>query len=136
MPYVDQETRKKYSKYVKDLIDGSIDLGRFCGSVIKEKIEKQDGIMDYVITQGLRNNCRLNFIDEILQLFYCSEPRSWFRFQRLLGLLTAIPLEFDRRNWTLSDEQRTVLKLEPTYLYDVIISSYEDIKITLNGDLE
>ena len=136
MPYISKLLREKYAKYLKTLIEGHIVVHELCNSLLKEPINEQDGILNYLLTEGLRHNASTNIMDEIIFVFYASEPRSYFKFERALGLLSAIQKEFKRRGWTLTDTQKFFVEHEADYLYDSEISLYEKLKIDTNGDLE
>ena len=136
MPYIERELRDEFDKYLKSLIEGHINVSKLCMDILKLPLEKQDGLINYLLTEGLRHNASTNIMDEIIFVFYASEPRSYYKFERALGLLSAIQKEFKRREWTLTDTQRFFVEHEADYLYDSEVSLYEKLKIDTNGDLE
>jgi hypothetical protein len=136
VPYIERELRDEFDKYLKSLIEGHINVSKLCMDILKLPLEKQDGLINYLLTEGLRHNASTNIMDEIIFVFYASEPRSYYKFERALGLLSAIQKEFKRREWTLTDTQRFFVEHEADYLYDSEVSLYEKLKIDTNGDLE
>lgn len=87
MPYIKQEGRPKIDELVGPLIDHLKSL----------PVEEQDGSLNYAVTKILKN-------------LY---PSRYFHFNRALGVLSAITLEFYRK----------------------AVGPYEDIKIKENGDV-
>jgi hypothetical protein len=89
MPYIKQEERKKYEPVLSDLVH------------LLEEIpeENRDGHINYIVTVLLKRLYR---------------PPSYRRYNKAIGVLECIKLEFYRR----------------------IVGPYEDEKIKENGDVE
>jgi hypothetical protein len=89
MPYIKQEERKKYERVLSDLVH------------LLEEIpeENRDGHINYIVTVLLKRLYR---------------PPTYRRYNRAIGVLECIKLEFYRR----------------------IVGHYEDEKIRENGDVE
>lgn len=90
MPYIKPEKRARL-----DVLVDAVDV------VLRKTPEVQlEGELNYLFTSILKNR-------------YAHEPRSYFKFNRVVGLLECVKLELYRR-W---------------------VSQYEDEKIKENGDL-
>jgi hypothetical protein len=89
MPYIKQEERKKYERVLSDLVH------------LLEEIpeENRDGHINYIVTVLLKRLYR---------------PPTYRKYNRVIGVLECIKLEFYRR----------------------IVGHYEDEKIRENGDVE
>jgi len=87
MPYIKQEQRPELDEALKPLI----------AALKASEMDQVDGKLNYSITR-------------ILKAVY---PRSYFSMNRALGVLTAIQLEYYRRD----------------------VAPYEEIKVRENGDL-
>jgi len=89
MPYIKREERKKYERVLSDLV------------YLLEEIpeENRDGHINYILTVLLKRLYR---------------PPSYRRYNKAIGVLECVKLEFYRR----------------------IVSPYEDDKIKENGDVE
>ncbi len=87
MPYIAPDDRPAIDEKIKELVT----------YLQSRPVEKQDGDLNYAISRMIH------------QLY----PKKYFHYNRALGVLSAIQLEFYRRK----------------------IAQYEDEKITENGDV-
>lgn len=88
MPYIKQSMRKEWDKIAEQILE----------ILRKQKEEDKEGCLNYLITKILKEGYK---------------PR-YFNYNRIIGLLECVKLEFYRRK----------------------VSNYEDEKIKENGDVE
>src|SRR5208283_1715073 len=159
MPYILKDLRPPYDVLIKEIIKGigqadDIQLGiwanDFKNEIVPHKPELQDGEFNYFLTKLFIS---LNWIDgmtyysymetapkikkiimECLTIYTTPEP-SYYRYNRAIGMLNCCLLEFRRRY----GNERSAL---PTMFIQMIIKKfyeeigiYEDLKITLNGNV-
>ena len=145
MPYIKQEMRPPFDKAVELAKAGNID-GAF--SQILEAIEGYsivsdylvvDGCLNYVFTQLLRKLDTLEMhvahwiIFGVLKTLFWDKPRYGL-LERLIGLLYAMRVEFERREW--NENALSIIDVLLNFTVTRIYEPYEDRKMVENGDLE
>jgi len=139
MPYIKKELRASPDFIVMLVVNNEIvEALSFLTEYIKTvPIKQQDGIVNYIFTRLLKNNHSYpilayidNFIRGAISNIYLSPP-SYFNYERLIGLLNCMFLEFTRRVW---DNDHLIMDLIIGYEGQLIV--YEDTEMKENGDID
>lgn len=138
MPYIKKDLRPPFDEAVEAVKNDEI--GRAIGTVASNLEGKDifavDGCLNYFLTQILRKVDDLERCENVMVLTlinaFLLNPR-YFLLERLLGLISAMQIEFKRRGWrseALNVLERVYFYIERRYI------DYEDEVILKNGDLE
>jgi len=137
MPYIKKELRPIFDEAV-ELVKVN-EIGRAVTMIMLNLEDKDaftvDGCLNYFFTQTLRkvdhlDRCEHTIILTLINQFLL-KPR-YLLLERILGLITAMQIEFERRNW----RSEALCILERVYNFaKKRYVDYEDEAIKRNGDL-
>jgi len=147
MPYIKQEARVIYNYAVAEFLNLSVSIYQIVPGIKDEPLEKQDGIINYILTSVLLKLSKKPYdpenwnyyrqvyhsLHEFIEVFYAGEDKSYFTLNRAIGLLTSMINEFKRRKW--STPIRMDLESYLVSFLGVHVVPYEDAKIKENGDI-
>jgi hypothetical protein len=162
MPYITKEQRPPFDELIGEILvwvngplctDDAIAILaiKFKEEIVYHKPEIQDGEFNYFLTKLM---IKLNWIDgmtyysyletskkinklvcECLTIYSTPKP-SYYNYNRAIGMLYCCQLEFKRR-YGNSRAALPIMFLQMIIkkLYECEIGLYEDLKISLNGDV-
>jgi hypothetical protein len=140
LPYIKQEYRISPDYIINQVRHGNIveALSFLIDYIEKLPLEQVDGTINYIFSRLLKDT-DLSFSIAGIDLFINGaiegiylEDKTYFKLERLIGLLHCMEAEFKERGWKASN----YLEKLSSFYYTTVLIPYELKKRKENGDID